>query len=131
MTRTTGRMRHGLSLAAALAMSAALTACTTPSRNTAALTPTAEHPCPPWVEFPADRNSNADSAYLGCSVDYNLKATLEDPRDYEHGRELGPASGARESLGVAQYQTGQVKPLQAAEPATPTIVLGGAGGTGQ
>jgi type IV pilus biogenesis protein CpaD/CtpE len=102
--------------------------------TTTALPPpeaTAANPCPAWVEFPIDRHSNAETAYLGCSNDLNLRATLDDPADLQRGRALAPANGAHASIAVGEYQSGQLKPLPASEPQTPTIVLGSGGGAAQ
>jgi hypothetical protein len=88
--------------------------------------PTAQQSCPIWVEYPVDAYSNAESPYLGCASDANLAATLENPEDLQHGRDLGPARGGRASISVGVYQNGQVKPLPASEPATPAITLSGA-----
>jgi hypothetical protein len=91
----------------------------------------AEHPCKPLVAFPADRDANAQTAELGCSVNANIKAMLEDTRDLDKGRTLGSANGARESLVIGQYEAGQTKPLQPSAPATPSIVLSGGNGAMQ
>jgi hypothetical protein len=122
-------MRYVVSFAARLALLACATACTTAGRILPA--PTAANPCPPWVEFPADRHSNQEAAYLGCSNDVNLRASVEDPRDLEGGRALGPGNGLRESLAVGQYESGQTKPLQSNGPPTPTIVFSGSQGGAQ
>jgi type IV pilus biogenesis protein CpaD/CtpE len=75
--------------------------------------PTAAQPCPPWVLFPPDYFSNADSPYIGCSIAVNLRANVANPADLERGRPLGPADGQRETLGVEAYQQGKIKPLPA------------------
>jgi hypothetical protein len=82
--------------------------------------PIAGNGCPAWVDFPSDRSSNADSPWLGCVSDANLRAMLEDPSDLQRGRPLGPADGERESLGVESYQADKPKGGQAASvpPAT-------------
>ena len=90
--------------------------------------PTAAQPCPPWVLFPPDRYSNADSPYLGCTVAVNLRATAANPTDLARGRPLGPADGQRETLAVENYQQGKIKPF----PATSTTSgLSGSSGGGQ
>lgn len=75
--------------------------------------PTAANPCPPWVLFPPDYFSNADSPYIGCSIAVNLRANVANPVDLERGRPLGPADGQRETLAVEAYQQGKIKPLPA------------------
>jgi type IV pilus biogenesis protein CpaD/CtpE len=83
--------------------------------------PTAEQPCPQWVLFPPDYNSNADSPYLGCTVAINLRANVANPADLERGRPLRPADGERESRAVEAYQQGKVKPFQSSGSMSPTI----------
>jgi len=80
--------------------------------------PTAARPCPPWVLFPANSHSNADSPYLGCSTAVNLRAMVANPADLERGRPLGPADGSRETLAVENYQQGKVKPFSSSGSAT-------------
>jgi len=130
MKRALRRTRHfsGLSFwrfSGGLALMAIGTGCAAPTIN--ADLPTADRPCPAWVEFPADRYSNVETAYLGCSNDVNLRTTLEDARDLERGRPLGPANGSRESLTAGRYETGQAKPLPSTGSPTPTIVFGANG----
>jgi type IV pilus biogenesis protein CpaD/CtpE len=72
------------------------------------------------VNFPTQRTSNADSPWLGCVSDANLRAMLDDPSDLERGRPLGPADGDRESLGVEDYKAGKTKGGQGAS-AAPAI----------
>jgi hypothetical protein len=120
------RMRHLLRHSGSLLLLAVGTGCATPTANAAL--PTVERPCPPWVEFPADPYSNVEPAYLGCSNDINLRTTLEDARDRERGRALGPTNGNRESLAVGRYETGQTKPLPSNGSPTPTIVFSGSNG---
>ena len=92
-------------------------------------TPTAALPCPPWVEFPTDAHSNEDSIYLGCVNEVNLSYMLVSPEDLARGRPLGPASGARESLGVDLYNQGKTNPTKNSGSAAPTILIPAAGGT--
>lgn len=93
-----------------------------------------ETPCPPWTDFPADKNDNNGSPYLGCSGNLNLVNMLDKPSDLETGRALGPASGEREALAVREYN--QNKNASFANPNAPTaipIMLGASasGGSGQ
>lgn len=92
--------------------------------------PTAENPCPPWVEFPTNRHSNAEPAYLGCSNAVNLRAMVADPADLERGRPLGPANGIRATLGVENYELGKVKALIGSGTFAPGGGSGGGGGGG-
>jgi hypothetical protein len=75
---------------------------------------TAAQPCPQWVEFPLDKHSGEDSPYLGCTVDFNLRAMVANPDDLEHGRALGPADGDVQSRAVEAYRQGKIKPFQGA-----------------
>jgi type IV pilus biogenesis protein CpaD/CtpE len=75
--------------------------------------PTAAQPCPQWVLFPPDYNSNAGSPYLGCTVALNLRENVANLADLERGRPLGPADGQRETLAVETYQLNKVKPFTA------------------
>jgi len=59
--------------------------------------------CPPWVEFPEDHHSNADSPYLGCTNYVNLVNMLESPADLDQGRPLGPEDSARETVVLKNY----------------------------
>jgi type IV pilus biogenesis protein CpaD/CtpE len=88
--------------------------------------PTAAQPCPQWVLFPPDYNSNAESPYLGCTVALNLSVNAANRADLERGRPLGPAEGQRETLAVETYQQGKVKPFPAV-----TSTTSGIGGGGQ
>jgi len=73
---------------------------------------TSERPCPLWLDFPANHHSNADSPYLGCVSDVNLRAMVADPADLERGRQLGPADGEIETRAIEAYQQGKVKSFQ-------------------
>jgi len=91
--------------------------------------PTAERPCPPWVEFPTDHHSNADSPYLGCTSAANLRAMVADPADLERGKPLGPADGNRETRAVETYQQGKVKAFGDSGPMAPSITMTTSGGS--
>jgi type IV pilus biogenesis protein CpaD/CtpE len=97
------------------------------STNTDAAPPAAlaAGPCPSWVAYPADRHGNAGSPYLGCVNAVNLQSMVDDPRDLERGRTLGPANGERESLGVGTYQRGRMPPFKDSNAPRPTISLPG------
>jgi type IV pilus biogenesis protein CpaD/CtpE len=85
--------------------------------------------CPPWVEYPVDRHSNAGSPYLGCTNANNLQTMLDAPGDIDHGRALGPANGERETIGVENYQQGKIKDFENAN--APQPVFFAPGGSGQ
>jgi type IV pilus biogenesis protein CpaD/CtpE len=105
-----------------------LTACA--DRSSVRVAPTAAMPCPPWVEFPADAHSNGDSPYLGCVNAVNLGNMLVDSTDLTRGRPLGPASGAREALGIDLYDKGKINAPKSSGGAAPTIIMPGGGDTG-
>jgi type IV pilus biogenesis protein CpaD/CtpE len=85
--------------------------------------------CPRWYDDPVDWHSNADSSAAGCVNRANRASMVETPADVRAGRPLGPASGARESLGVKAYEEGKVKPFKDTTMPGPSIVLpGGTGG---
>lgn len=73
---------------------------------------TAAQPCPQWAIYPLDIHSGQDSPYLGCTVEYNLRAMVANPADLDHGRTLGPADGERESRAIEAYRQGKVKPFE-------------------
>jgi len=85
--------------------------------------PTAANPCPQWTYFPADRHSNRDSPYLGCSNAVDLRAMLANPADLDHGRTLGPADGEREGRAVSDWQQGKVKPDAGTGAMAPSITM--------
>jgi len=99
-------------------------------RGAARVAPQAALACPPWVEFPADADSNADSVYLGCVNRVNLSNMLQNPDDLARGRKLGPASGARESLGVERYNHGKSSAPTSAGSAAPTVIMPNTGAGG-
>ena len=93
---------------------------------------TAAQPCPPWVEFPADRHSNADSPYLGCTNHVNLVNMLESPADLDQGRPLGPGSAERETVVLKDYDQNKSTPFKAINaPSAPPAASGSSGGNGQ
>jgi len=99
-------------------------------RHGSALAPTAEQPCPSWVEHPASKLSNADSEYLGCANVLNLRNMLDEPRDLVQGRSLGAANGARESRSVETYIQGKGKSPVSGGEAAPMIIMPAAVGDG-
>jgi hypothetical protein len=93
--------------------------------------PSAAQPCPPWLDTPAARDSNAQSPYWQCHNAVNLRNMVERPDDLENGRPMGPASGEREAIGVKAYGEGKIKPPGggaaggATAPAMPTVSISG------
>jgi len=85
--------------------------------------------CSPYVNFPTDIHSNAESPYLGCVNWTNLTAQVVRPADLAAGEALGPASGERAAAAIDTYRQGKIKPFSSSAIAGPTIVMpGGAGG---
>ena len=123
MTRPVCSFRHrlvcsGPLLAAILA--SALCAATASAQPAA---PAADD-CPPWAAL-NDRHDNAEKPGLGCVNRENLRKMVARPGDLSQGRALGPANGARESLGVGAYEQGKVKPFGTDQAMTPAIVVPG------
>jgi type IV pilus biogenesis protein CpaD/CtpE len=121
------KLRHALRPTAAtlwLGLALAEAGCTDPS---ALPVPTAAQPCPPWVLYPANPYSNANSPYLGCTVAVNMRANAERPADLDRGRPLGPADGQRETLAVETYQQGKIKPFTSTTSTTASFTGGGGG----
>lgn len=88
-------------------------------------------PCPPYVNYPADIHANDPSPYLGCSNRANLEQMVEDKRDLEVGRTLGPADGAREAKAVKDYKEGKTKTSTGSSSTTGAgLLLQGTGTTG-
>ncbi len=88
--------------------------------------PTAANPCPVWTDFPANINENQDSPYLGCTLQWDVRAQLANPADLDKGRPLGPADGTAAAAAVDRYRLGTVKTGAGAGGFTP----GGTGSSG-
>jgi type IV pilus biogenesis protein CpaD/CtpE len=86
--------------------------------------------CPQWTTFPADHHSNADSQYLGCVSAANLRAMVADPADLERGRQLGPASGERETRAIEVYTQGKLKPFEGGGASGAAVSTSGSGSGG-
>ncbi len=112
-----------------LAVALALGACS--ERPGAPENASADGGCLPWVNFPVDMHSNAESPYLGCSNRMNLETQVAQPADLAAGRQLGPASGERESRAIEDYEQGKIKPFSSSSVAGPTIVMPGGSSGGQ
>lgn len=66
--------------------------------------------CPSWADFPLDRRSNQETAFLGCSNLLNLQDSVNDPRDLILGRRLDPRPAIRDADAVRSYETNSTKP---------------------
>ena len=78
--------------------------------------------CSAW-SMSDDLHSNALQPSLGCASRRNLAKMAAQPSDLRAGRPLGPANGARESLGVNAYEQGKVKSFSTGQPMGSTIVM--------
>lgn len=78
--------------------------------------------CSAW-SMSDDLHSNAVQPSLGCTSRRNLTKMVAQPSDLRAGRPLGPASGARESLGVSAYEQGKVKAFSTGQQMGSTIVM--------
>lgn len=110
--RPTHRWKHAVP-AAAFAALVALAACAQPE-------PPPETPlaggCPPFATDPADPHANDPAPTLGCVNRMNLIEMLDRPSDLVRGRELGPADGSREALGISRYEEGKLKEFGPVKP---------------
>lgn len=88
--------------------------------------------CTPWVDL-GGGHDNTESPNLGCTNQDNLKNMVEDRRDLDRGRKLGPADAERESQAVRRYEEGIVKEATsgAASPGAPLIPTASAQGSTQ
>ena len=72
-------------------------------------------PCPDWSMESGRDYANLPHTNLGCATRTNLGLMIADPRDLEHGRDLGPADATREAEAIVRYRTGEVTPLKEEE----------------
>ena len=78
--------------------------------------------CRPWVNSDGG-HANSETPELGCTNRRNLEHMLDDPHDLEHGRELGPADAARESMAIQNYEAGKVKETGAGAAAPGALLI--------
>jgi type IV pilus biogenesis protein CpaD/CtpE len=112
-----------------LASSITVLLCGCADANRPAPSPLADdQACPAWVQW--DLHSNAVTPDPGCLNRHNLAKTAAQPSDLKTGRAIGPADGARETLGVTAYEQGKVKPFSSEQSMGPTVIVpGGTSGT--
>ncbi len=76
--------------------------------------------CPDWSRATTLGNNNLPSSNFGCAVRRNLMLMVDDPRDLERGRRLGPANGGLAAEAVGRYRARETEPLL--ETNTTTVV---------
>ncbi len=68
--------------------------------------------CPDWSDDPTGSHSNnVTSSNYGCATLSDLSLMIDNPRDLDTGRELGPAAADPAADAVERYRTGTVKPF--------------------
>jgi pilus assembly protein CpaD len=63
--------------------------------------------CGNWSQA-SDIASNLPMSDFGCSVQHNIAAQIDNPRDLVVPRDLGPADAARRSVVIGHYQKGEI-----------------------
>lgn len=125
MARSTGFAFPLATLKIGACLLLGLTACTEKPQYE---TPYTED-CPAWASDPEDSHSNGPAPTLGCVNRLNLMNMVDRPSDLVKGRDMGPSNGERESLGIANYEQGKIKPFGPINPpgelALPTGTMGG------
>jgi type IV pilus biogenesis protein CpaD/CtpE len=79
--------------------------------------------CSSWADLTHPDHGNREPSNLGCTNRRNLEQMVEDKRDLEQGRPLGPADAERESLAVKNYEEGHVKQSSSGT-ASPGLTIG-------
>jgi pilus assembly protein CpaD len=64
--------------------------------------------CGNWTSDASDTFDNSAMPNFGCSVQQNIAAQVEDPRDIATPRALGPTDAQRRSTVIGNYQKGAV-----------------------
>ena len=63
--------------------------------------------CGDWsTQQASDTASNLPMANLGCAVQHNIAAQIENPRDLEEPRALGPSDAMRRATVMSAYEKG-------------------------
>jgi pilus assembly protein CpaD len=76
--------------------------------------------CPNWTKDPIIQHDNQPASNFGCATAANFGLMIDDPRDLEIGRTLGPADAETTIDAVARYRAGKVKPLTGSSGETST-----------
>ncbi|THD80520.1 MAG: hypothetical protein E7812_07255 [Phenylobacterium sp.] len=100
ISKATGHLLTGLTIAAALA-------------GAAAAQPAPPTPAPRWpgCGAPLDRSGQDPMLPFGCATEANLRAMIADLRDLDRGVTPTPAQGDAAIAAAARYRLGVVKPL--------------------
>jgi pilus assembly protein CpaD len=64
--------------------------------------------CGDWSMDLAETSSNETSPNFGCSVQHNIAAMVEDPRDLVEPRDLGPGDATRHAIILEKYEKGDI-----------------------
>lgn len=83
-------------------------------------------PCPNWSMASNPNYGNRQGSNFGCATATNFGLMVADPADLVAGRNLGPADGTGQVLGIQRYRAGQPTAL-AASGASDTQASGGGG----
>ena len=62
--------------------------------------------CGRWLQDANDTASNLPMSNFGCSVQQNLAAQVENPRDFAEPRGTGPTDATRRSTVIGNYEKG-------------------------
>jgi pilus assembly protein CpaD len=69
--------------------------------------------CPNWSDSPETPHDNTPNSNYGCATLSNLAEMVDNPRDLEMGRPLGPMNADPGLNAVERYRTDRVKPFLA------------------
>jgi pilus assembly protein CpaD len=69
--------------------------------------------CPNWSDSPTTPHDNTPNSNYGCATLSNLAEMIDNPRDLEMGRPLGPADADPGLHAIQRYRSDQVKPFLA------------------
>jgi pilus assembly protein CpaD len=69
--------------------------------------------CPNWSDSPETPHDNTPNSNYGCATLSNLAEMIDNPRDLEMGRPLGPADAEPGLHAIQRYRSDQVKPFLA------------------
>jgi pilus assembly protein CpaD len=64
--------------------------------------------CGNWSHNANDTASNLPMPDFGCSVQHNMAAQVEDPRDFNHPRAMGEVDAVRRGVVLGKYEKGTI-----------------------
>jgi pilus assembly protein CpaD len=67
--------------------------------------------CPNWSDSPTTPHDNTPNSNYGCATLSNLAEMVDNPRDLDMGRPLGPAYADPGLNAIERYRTDKVKPF--------------------